>query len=122
MDGYDDVATATEPDVFDADGPLLEDADPALAAAVAAGASGGAFFDEAPAEERIDPSVQRFLIGFHRAVREGNVAEIQQCYESTWNALTERLYRKAPWPSAQAVSALVPDEGASPDVPTRPAV
>ena len=51
----------------------------------------------------------QFLISFHRAVRENNVAEISAAYDGGWNKLTEKFYAKTEWPDPEVISPLVND-------------
>ncbi|EJD37675.1 hypothetical protein AURDEDRAFT_116753 [Auricularia subglabra TFB-10046 SS5] len=54
--------------------------------------------------------VKRFLISFHRAVREHNVPEISAAYDAGWNKLTEKYYAKTEWPDPELVAPLVGDD------------
>ncbi|KZV98053.1 hypothetical protein EXIGLDRAFT_607459 [Exidia glandulosa HHB12029] len=59
---------------------------------------------------QIPDVVKRFLVSFHRAVRENNVAEISAAYEGGWNKLTEKYYAKTEWPDPDVVAPLVNDD------------
>ena len=126
-EGYDDVVPPTG-DGFDADGAGaggaggIDDLDGPLVVAAGdaayfvdglVGGPGAAGGNEALEEDAvIDNVVLKFLGNFQRAVREQNTGEIQNIYESSWNALSERFYAKSSWPSGNAVAAHFNDEGA----------
>ena len=55
----------------------------------------------------------QFIVHFHQAVLENNLAEITAAYESGWNRLTEKFYSKTEWPEAEVIAPLVND-GESP--------
>lgn len=51
----------------------------------------------------------QFIVHFHQAVLENNLAEITVAYESGWNRLTEKFYSKTEWPEAEVIAPLVND-------------
>lgn len=51
----------------------------------------------------------QFIVHFHQAVLENNLAEITVAYESGWNRLTEKHYSKTEWPEAEVIAPLVND-------------
>jgi translation initiation factor 3 subunit L len=51
----------------------------------------------------------QFIIHFHQAVLENNLAEITIAYESGWNKCTEKFYAKTEWPEAEVIAPLVND-------------
>src|SRR6266702_1015226 len=51
----------------------------------------------------------QFIVHFHQAVLENNLAEITVAYESGWNRLTEKHYAKTEWPEAEVIAPLVND-------------
>ena len=55
----------------------------------------------------------KFIVHFHKAVLENNLAEITVAYESGWNKYTEKFYSKTEWPEAEIIAPLVND-GACP--------
>lgn len=59
---------------------------------------------------QIPDAVKRFLVSFHRAVRENNVAEISAAYDGGWNKLTEKFYAKTEWPDPEIIAPLVNDD------------
>ncbi|OCH90225.1 eukaryotic translation initiation factor 3 subunit 6 [Obba rivulosa] len=54
--------------------------------------------------------VKRFIVHFHQAVLDNNLAEITVAYESGWNRLTEKFYAKTEWPEAEVIAPLVNDD------------
>ncbi|EIN05492.1 eukaryotic translation initiation factor 3 subunit 6 [Punctularia strigosozonata HHB-11173 SS5] len=54
--------------------------------------------------------VKRFIVHFHQAVLDNNLAEITAAYESGWNRLTEKFYAKTEWPEAEVIAPLVNDD------------
>ncbi|EED77840.1 predicted protein [Postia placenta Mad-698-R] len=59
---------------------------------------------------QIPDVVKRFIVHFHHAVLENNLAEITAAYESGWNRLTEKFYSKTEWPEAEVIAPLVNDD------------
>ncbi|KAA1477806.1 hypothetical protein DENSPDRAFT_845024 [Dentipellis sp. KUC8613] len=59
---------------------------------------------------QIPDVVKRFIVHFHNAVLEKNLAEITVAYESGWNKLTEKYYAKTEWPEAEIIAPLVNDD------------
>ena len=51
----------------------------------------------------------QFIMHFHRAVLENNLAEITVAYESGWNKYTEKFYARTEWPEAELIAPLVND-------------
>jgi translation initiation factor 3 subunit L len=51
----------------------------------------------------------QFIVHFHQAVLDNNLAEITAAYESGWNRLTEKYYAKTEWPEAEVIAPLVND-------------
>lgn len=51
----------------------------------------------------------QFIVHFHKAVLENNLAEITVAYESGWNKYTEKFYSKSEWPEAEVIAPLVND-------------
>ena len=58
----------------------------------------------------------QYIVHFHQAVLDNNLAEITVAYESGWNRLTEKFYAKSEWPEAEIIAPLVND-GESPTLP-----
>lgn len=52
---------------------------------------------------------EQFIVHFHQAVLDNNLAEITVAYESGWNRLTEKFYSKTEWPEAEVIAPLVND-------------
>ncbi|KAF8483423.1 eukaryotic translation initiation factor 3 subunit 6 [Russula ochroleuca] len=59
---------------------------------------------------QIPDAVKRFIVHFHQAVLENNLAEITVAYDSGWNRLTEKHYSKTEWPEAEVIAPLVNDD------------
>ncbi|ETW75468.1 hypothetical protein HETIRDRAFT_482200 [Heterobasidion irregulare TC 32-1] len=59
---------------------------------------------------QIPDVVKRFIVHFHQAVLENNLAEITVAYDSGWNRLTEKYYAKTEWPEAEVIAPLVNDD------------
>ncbi|KIM76905.1 hypothetical protein PILCRDRAFT_825908 [Piloderma croceum F 1598] len=59
---------------------------------------------------QIPDVVKRFIVHFHQAVLDNNLAEITVAYESGWNRLTEKYYAKTEWPEAEIIAPLVNDD------------
>ncbi len=55
------------------------------------------------------PPPLQFIIHFHKAVLEHNLAEITVAYESGWNKYTEKYYSRTEWPEAELIAPLVND-------------
>jgi len=51
----------------------------------------------------------QFIVHFHQAVLENNLAEITVAYESGWNKYTEKFYSRSEWPEAEIIAPLVND-------------
>jgi len=51
----------------------------------------------------------QFIVHFHKAVLENNLAEITVAYESGWNKYTEKFYSRTEWPEAEVIAPLVND-------------
>ena len=51
----------------------------------------------------------QFIIHFHQAVLDNNLADITVAYESGWNKYTEKFYSKTEWPEAELIAPLVND-------------
>jgi hypothetical protein len=54
-------------------------------------------------------ALPQFIVHFHQAVLENNLAEITVAYDSGWNRLTEKFYAKTEWPEAEVIAPLVND-------------
>lgn len=52
----------------------------------------------------VPDSVKSFVVHLYRHIREKNVYEIHQMYESSFQTLSERLFKDTPWPSVDAVA------------------
>ncbi|KAF5743988.1 eukaryotic translation initiation factor 3 subunit L-like [Tripterygium wilfordii] len=72
-------------------------------------------FDEQRQDLGYDPnfvpdSVKSFVVHLYRYIREKNVYEIDQMYETSFQNLSERLFKDTPWPSVDAVSVYVDND------------
>ncbi|TFK24101.1 eukaryotic translation initiation factor 3 subunit 6 [Coprinopsis marcescibilis] len=59
---------------------------------------------------QIPDVVKGFIVHFHQAVKDNNLAEIMVAYESGWNKYTEKFYSKTEWPEAEVIAPLVKDD------------
>ncbi|KAF8816396.1 eukaryotic translation initiation factor 3 subunit 6 [Phlegmacium glaucopus] len=59
---------------------------------------------------QIPDVVKSFIVHFHQAVLENNLAEITVAYESGWNKYTEKFYARTEWPEAELIAPLVNDD------------
>ncbi|KAF8634026.1 hypothetical protein AX17_004291 [Amanita inopinata Kibby_2008] len=59
---------------------------------------------------QIPDVVKGFIVHFHQAVLENNLAEITIAYESGWNKYTEKFYARSEWPEAEIIAPLVNDD------------
>jgi translation initiation factor 3 subunit L len=59
---------------------------------------------------QIPDVVKAFIVHFHKAVLENNLAEITVAYESGWNRYTEKFYARTEWPEAEVIAPLVNDD------------
>nr|GAT58876.1 eukaryotic translation initiation factor 3 subunit 6 [Mycena chlorophos] len=59
---------------------------------------------------QIPDVVKSFIVHFHQAVLENNLAEITVAYESGWNKYTEKFYARSEWPEAEIIAPLVNDD------------
>lgn len=58
----------------------------------------------------VPDSVKSFVVHLYRHIREKNVYEIHQMYETSFQTLSERLFKDTPWPSVDAVSHYVDND------------
>ncbi|KAK4775043.1 hypothetical protein SAY86_009978 [Trapa natans] len=54
--------------------------------------------------------VKSFVVHLYRYIREKNVYEIYQMYESSFHALSDRYFKETPWPSVDAVAHYVDND------------
>ncbi|KAF8201095.1 eukaryotic translation initiation factor 3 subunit 6 [Mycena galopus ATCC 62051] len=59
---------------------------------------------------QIPDVVKGFIVHFHQAVLDNNLAEITVAYESGWNKYTEKFYSRTEWPEAEIIAPLVNDD------------
>lgn len=64
----------------------------------------------AQALAQVPDAVRKYIILFHQAVSNGNVAEITSAYEASWNRLTDKFYQRSEWPDAETIAPLVGDD------------
>ncbi|PPQ75053.1 hypothetical protein CVT26_012055 [Gymnopilus dilepis] len=60
--------------------------------------------------QQIPDAVKSFIVHFHQAVLDNNLAEITVAYESGWNKFTEKYYARTEWPEAELIAPLVNDD------------
>lgn len=71
---------------------------------------------DAPSQEpgydpnHVPDSVKSFVVHLYRHIREKNVYEIHQMYETSFQTLSERLFKDTPWPSVDAVAHYVDND------------
>ncbi|XP_055820698.1 uncharacterized protein LOC129889435 [Solanum dulcamara] len=58
----------------------------------------------------VPDSVKSFVVHLYRHIREKNVYEIHQMYESSFQTLSERMFKETPWPSVDAVAPYVDND------------
>ena len=58
----------------------------------------------------VPDSVKSFVVHLYRHIREKNVYEIHQMYETSFQGLSERLFKDAPWPAVEAVAPYVDND------------
>ncbi|CAN1238941.1 Eukaryotic translation initiation factor 3 subunit L [Linum grandiflorum] len=58
----------------------------------------------------VPDSVKSFVVHLYRHIREKNVYEIHQMYETSFQTLSERLFKDTPWPSVEAVAHYVDND------------
>eukprot|EP00475_Leptophrys_vorax_P043223 TRINITY_DN8253_c0_g1_i1.p1 TRINITY_DN8253_c0_g1~~TRINITY_DN8253_c0_g1_i1.p1 ORF type:complete len:528 (+),score=41.84 TRINITY_DN8253_c0_g1_i1:206-1789(+) len=54
--------------------------------------------------------VKTFVAFLYRNIRENNVFEIHQMYESSFHKLSDRLFSESPWPTAEAIAPVVDND------------
>ncbi|CAL0327293.1 unnamed protein product [Lupinus luteus] len=82
--------------------------------------SGGAGYDDHRHQQPQDQldydpnfvpdSVKSFVVHLYRHIREKNVYEIHQMYETSFHTLSDRLFKDTPWPSVDAVAHYVDND------------
>ncbi|XP_041473105.1 eukaryotic translation initiation factor 3 subunit L-like [Lytechinus variegatus] len=58
----------------------------------------------------VPEDIKRFLLDFQGNIRDKNVYEINHCYETTFNKLSESYFKNSPWPSADTVAEIVQND------------
>lgn len=58
----------------------------------------------------VPDSVKSFVVHLYRHIREKNVYEIHQMYETSFQSLSDRLFKDTPWPSVDAVANYVDND------------
>jgi len=54
--------------------------------------------------------VKKFLVYFQEMIKEGNVYEVNNLYETAFPKLTDQFFKASPWPEAEDVSPYVNDD------------
>lgn len=58
----------------------------------------------------VPDSVKSFVVHMYRHIREKNVYEIHQMCETSFQSLSERLFKDTPWPSVEAIAPYVDND------------
>ncbi|KAL1212675.1 hypothetical protein V5N11_021234 [Cardamine amara subsp. amara] len=58
----------------------------------------------------VPDSVKSFVVHMYRHIREKNVYEIHQMCETSFQSLSERLFKETPWPSVEAIAPYVDND------------
>ncbi|XP_047943234.1 eukaryotic translation initiation factor 3 subunit L-like [Salvia hispanica] len=58
----------------------------------------------------VPDSVKSFVVHMYRQIREKNVYEIHQMYETSFQSISDRFFKDAPWPSVDAVATYVDND------------
>lgn len=58
----------------------------------------------------VPDSVKSFVVHMYRHIREKNVYEIHQMCETSFQTLSERLFKDTPWPSVEAIAPYVDND------------
>ncbi|KAL2236060.1 UNVERIFIED_CONTAM: Eukaryotic translation initiation factor 3 subunit L [Sesamum indicum] len=58
----------------------------------------------------VPDSVKSFVVHMYRHIREKNVYEIHQMYETSFQSISDRFFKDAPWPSVDAVAPYVDND------------
>lgn len=55
----------------------------------------------------VPDSVKSFVVHMYRHIRDKNVYEIHQMYETSFQSISDRFFKDTPWPSADSVAPYV---------------
>merc|ERR1712205_241904 len=66
--------------------------------------------DGQEAQYQLNSQVQEFIKYFYRHVRERNMYDIQDIYDTTWHKLTDKFFKGEAWPPADAIAPLVDND------------
>ncbi|XP_022854939.1 eukaryotic translation initiation factor 3 subunit L-like [Olea europaea var. sylvestris] len=58
----------------------------------------------------VPDSVRSFVVHIYRHIREKNVYEIHQMYETSFQSISDRFFKDSPWPSVDAVAPYVDND------------
>lgn len=58
----------------------------------------------------VPDSVRSFVVHMYRHIREKNVYEIHQMYETSFQSISDRFFKDSPWPSVDAVAPFVDND------------
>ncbi|XP_078692228.1 eukaryotic translation initiation factor 3 subunit L-like [Branchiostoma floridae x Branchiostoma belcheri] len=67
-------------------------------------------YQQAPPAYIVPDVIKRFIEYFHKCVSDGNVYEIGNIYENSFNKLTERFFKTSSWPEAEYIMPLVKND------------
>ncbi|XP_051129923.1 uncharacterized protein LOC127250602 [Andrographis paniculata] len=73
---------------------------------ISSGDSGSAGYDP----NFVPDSVKSFVIHMYRHIREKNVYEIHQMYETSFQSISDRFFKETPWPSVDSVAPYVDND------------
>jgi len=62
--------------------------------------------------EAIPEPVRAFVTGLLQAVKDKNTQQIHGFYETSWNKISEKFFKTAEWPTAEAIAALAENSAA----------
>ncbi|KAL6536260.1 hypothetical protein OROGR_012832 [Orobanche gracilis] len=58
----------------------------------------------------VPDSVKSFVVHMYRYIREKNVYEIHQMYETSFQSISDRFFKESPWPSVDSVASYVDND------------
>lgn len=58
----------------------------------------------------IPEMIKNFLLYFQKSITDLNIYEIQNAYENGFNKLTDRFFKTSPWPEADDVARVIPQD------------
>ncbi|EPS61195.1 hypothetical protein M569_13603, partial [Genlisea aurea] len=58
----------------------------------------------------VPDSVKSFVVHIYRYIREKNVFDVHQMYETSFQSISDRFFKDTPWPSVEAVAPFVDND------------